>query len=63
MVDERAIEELVSQFNKMHHGNPIRTIWSLVDSMKKNYDEGNNEEAELYYEAIVSVIKDKLASE
>ena len=63
MVDERAIEELVNEFNRLHHGNPIRTIWSLVDSMKKNYDEGNSEEAELYYEAIVSVIKDKLATE
>lgn len=62
-MDERVVEDLVNEFNRLHHGNPIRTIWSLVDSMKKNYEDGNKEEAELYYEAVVSVIKDKLALE
>jgi hypothetical protein len=31
--------------------------------MKKNYEEGNTEEAELYYEAVVTIVKDKLATE
>jgi hypothetical protein len=38
-------------------------MWGLVDSMKMHYENGNNELAEVYYEAIVSIIKEKLATE
>lgn len=62
VIEERTVDDIINDFSKLHHGNPIRTIWSLVDFMKTNYDNGNDEVAEMYYEAIVSVIKDKLAT-
>ena len=63
IIEERTPEEIVEEFRKLERGNEIRVIWHLVDSMKRNYEWGNNEMAEVYYEADVSVIKDKLASE
>ena len=63
MAEERTIDEIVSEHSRMCFGNPIRTIWSLVDAMKKNYEIGNDEDAEIYYEAVVSVIKEKMVSE
>lgn len=61
--EKRTADDIINEYQRLHHGNPIRTIWSLVDLMKKNYEEGNTEEAELYYEAVVTVVKDKLATE
>ena len=63
IIEESTPEEIVEEFRKLERGNEIRVIWHLVDSMKRNYEWGNNEMAEVYYEADVSVIKDKLASE
>ena len=63
IIEERTVEDIVKEFTKLYIGNPIRTIWSLVDFMKSNYGQGNDEMAEMYYNAVVSVIKDKLASE
>lgn len=63
MIDEQIVEGIVKQFIKLNHGNPIRTIWSLVNCMKKGYEQGNDEEANLYYEAVVNIIKEKLSSE
>ena len=63
IIEERTVEDIVKEFTTLYNGNPIRTIWSLVDFMKSNYEQGNDEMAEMYYNAVVSVIKDKLASE
>jgi hypothetical protein len=63
MMGKDSIDEVITSYTKMHHGNPIRTMWGLVDSMKMHYENGNNELAEVYYEAIVSIIKEKLATE
>ena len=63
IIEERTVEDIVKEFTTLYNGNPIRTIWSLVDFMKSNYEQGNDEMAEVYYNAVVSVIKEKLASE
>ena len=63
MMRKASIDEIINSYTKMHHGNPIRTMWGLVDSMKIHYENGNNELAEEYYEAIVSIIEEKLATE
>lgn len=63
IIEERTPEEIVKEFRKLEQGNEIRVIWHLVDSMKRNYELGNDEMAEVYYDAVVSVIKDKLAKE
>ena len=63
IIEERTVEDIVKEFTTLYNGNPIRTIWSLVDFMKSNYEQGNDEMAEMYYNAVVSVIKEKLASE
>ena len=63
IIEERTVEDIVKEFTTLYNGNPIRTIWGLVDFMKSNYEQGNDEMAEVYYNAVVSVIKDKLASE
>ena len=63
VIEERTADDIVREFTKLYHGNPIRTLWSLVDFMKSNYENGNDEMAEIYYEAIVSIIKDRLATE
>ena len=63
IIEERTVEDIVKEFTTLYNGNPIRTIWGLVDFMKSNYEQGNDEMAEMYYNAVVSVIKDKLASE
>lgn len=61
--EDRMIEDVVNEFSKLYHGNHLQVIWSLVDLMKSNYENRNDEAAELYYGAIVSVIKDRLAVE
>lgn len=63
IIEERTVEDIVKEFTTLYNGNPIRTIWGLVDFMKSNYEQGNDEMAEVYYNAVVSVIKEKLASE
>ena len=63
IIEERTVEDIVKEFTTLYNGNPIRTIWGLVDFMKSNYEPGNDEMAEVYYNAVVSVIKEKLASE
>lgn len=63
MAEVRTVDEIVNEYSRMCFGNPIRTIWSLVDAMKKNYEIGNNDDAEIFYEAVVSVIKEKMVSE
>ena len=59
--EDRTIEDVVNEFSKLYHENHLQTIWSLVDFMKSNYENRNDEVAELYYGAIVSVIKERLA--
>ena len=61
--EDRTIDDVVDEFSKLYHGNQLRIIWSLVEFMKSNYEHRNDEAAELYYEAIVSIIKEALASE
>ena len=48
IIEERTVEDIVKEFTTLYNGNPIR----IIDEM-----------AEMYYNAVVSVIKDKLASE
>ena len=63
LIKERNIDELISEYMKIHHGNPIRAIWNLVDLMKESYETSNLEDGRLFYESIVSMFKDELASE
>ena len=48
IIEERTVEDIVKEFTTLYNGNPIR----IIDEM-----------AEMYSNAVVSVIKDKLASE
>lgn len=63
LIKERNIDELISEYMKIHHGNSIRAIWNLVDLMKESYETSNLEDGRLFYESIVSMLKDELASE
>ena len=36
MMRKDSIDEVITSYTKMHHGNPIRTKWGLEDS--KKYD-------------------------
>ena len=60
--EEKTAEEIIKEFKKVEDNNDIRVIWDLVDFMKSNYDQGNDEVAELYYQAVISVIKENLES-
>ena len=61
--EERTPDEIVKEFREVEHGNDMRVLWDLIGLMKTNYDQGNDEAAEVYYDAAVSVIKEKLATE
>ena len=63
IIEERTPDEIVKEFRKVEHGNDMRVLWDLMGLMKTNYERGNDESAEVYYEAAVSVIKEKLATE
>ena len=41
MMRKASIDEIINSYTKMHHGNPIRTMWGLVDSMKIHYENGS----------------------
>lgn len=63
IIEERTPDEIIKEFRKVEHGNDMRVLWDLIGLMKTNYDQGNDEAAEGYFEAAVSVIKEKLAAE
>lgn len=61
--EERTPDEIVKEFREVEHGNDMRVLWDLIGLMKTNYEQGNDEAAEVYYDAAISVIKEKLAIE
>lgn len=63
IIEERTPEEIVKEFRKVEYGNDMRVLWDLVGLMKTNYEMGNDEAAEVYYDAAISVIKEKLSTE
>ena len=63
IIEERTADEIVKEFRNIEQSNDFKVIWDLVGLMKTNYEMGNDEAAEVYYDAVVSIIKDKLAAE
>ena len=61
--EERTVENIITEFSKLYNGNPFKIIGLLVNFMKNNYEAGNDEIAELYYESVISIIKDNLSTE
>lgn len=63
IIEERTADEIVKEFRNIEQGNDFKVIWDLIGLMKTNYEMGNDEAAEGYYDAAVCVIKDNLATE
>ncbi len=63
IIEERTSDEIIKELKILEQGNDFKIIWHLVDSMKSNYEKGNDEIAEFYYNTIISVIKNNLTSE
>lgn len=57
------VDDIVSEYKKIYHGNSMRAMWNLLDLMKNCYEQTDIEDGRLYYESIISMLKDELASE
>lgn len=62
IIEERTPDEIVKEFRKVEHGNDMRVLWDLIGLMKTNYEQGNDEAAVVYFDAAISIIKQKLAT-
>jgi hypothetical protein len=63
IIEERTPDEIIKEFRKVEHGNDMRVLWDLIGLMKTNYEQGNDEAAVVYFDAAISIIKQKLAAE
>lgn len=57
------VDDIVIEYKKIYHGNSMRAMWNLLDFMKNSYEQTDIEDGRLYYESIISMLKDELASE
>ena len=58
-----SVDDIVIEYKKIYHGNSMRAMWNLLDLMKNSYEQTDIKDGRLYYESIISMLKDELASE